>query len=63
MLREGDRVLLRVLMLFIVALIAGCSGGEPVLAVQRETYWSIPARQIETSVVLADARWMKAQQT
>jgi len=22
-------------------------------------YWSIPARQIETSVVLADARWMK----
>jgi len=25
------------------------------------TYWSIPARQIETSVVLADRRWMKAQ--
>ena len=25
------------------------------------TYWSIPARQIETSVVLADARWMEAQ--
>ena len=24
-------------------------------------YWSIPARQIETSVVLADARWMEAQ--
>lgn len=24
-------------------------------------YWSIPARQIETSVVLADRRWMKAQ--
>jgi N-acetylglutamate synthase-like GNAT family acetyltransferase len=23
-------------------------------------YWSIPARQVETSVVLADARWMKA---
>jgi hypothetical protein len=22
-------------------------------------YWSIPERQIETSVVLADARWMK----
>jgi N-acetylglutamate synthase-like GNAT family acetyltransferase len=22
-------------------------------------YWSIPARQMETSVVLADARWMK----
>lgn len=22
-----------------------------------ETYWSIPARQVETSVVLADARW------
>jgi hypothetical protein len=21
------------------------------------TYWSIPARQVETSVVLADARW------
>jgi N-acetylglutamate synthase-like GNAT family acetyltransferase len=26
------------------------------------TYWSIPERQIETSVVLADARWMEAQQ-
>jgi N-acetylglutamate synthase-like GNAT family acetyltransferase len=26
------------------------------------TYWSIPARQIETSVVLADERWMAAQQ-
>jgi N-acetylglutamate synthase-like GNAT family acetyltransferase len=25
------------------------------------TYWSIPARQIETSVVLADARWMGAR--
>jgi GNAT superfamily N-acetyltransferase len=25
-------------------------------------YWSIPARQIETSVVLADERWMKSQQ-
>jgi N-acetylglutamate synthase-like GNAT family acetyltransferase len=25
------------------------------------TYWSIPARQIETSVVLADGRWMKAK--
>ncbi|MDO8787976.1 MAG: GNAT family N-acetyltransferase [Sulfuritalea sp.] len=25
-------------------------------------YWSIPARQVETSVVLADARWAKAQQ-
>lgn len=25
-------------------------------------YWSIPARQIETSVVLADERWMKAQE-
>ena len=25
------------------------------------TYWSIPARQIETSVVLADGRWTKAQ--
>jgi len=24
-------------------------------------YWSIPLRQIETSVVLADGRWMKAQ--
>ncbi|MGH8709395.1 MAG: hypothetical protein ACREVD_15215 [Burkholderiales bacterium] len=22
-------------------------------------YWSIPARQIETSVVLADARWLR----
>jgi N-acetylglutamate synthase-like GNAT family acetyltransferase len=26
------------------------------------TYWSIPARQIETSVVLADARWMETRQ-
>ena len=26
------------------------------------TYWSIPERQIETSVVLADARWVEAQQ-
>jgi GNAT superfamily N-acetyltransferase len=26
------------------------------------TYWSIPARQIETSVVLADGRWMQARQ-
>jgi GNAT superfamily N-acetyltransferase len=26
------------------------------------TYWSIPARQIETSVVLADGRWMEAEQ-
>jgi N-acetylglutamate synthase-like GNAT family acetyltransferase len=25
------------------------------------TYWSIPARQIETSVVLAHGRWMEAQ--
>jgi len=25
-------------------------------------YWSIPARQVETSVVLADERWMEAQQ-
>ena len=25
------------------------------------TYWSIPKRQIETSVVLADGRWMKGQ--
>lgn len=24
------------------------------------TYWSIPARQIDTSVVLADGRWMEA---
>ena len=23
-------------------------------------YWSIPARQVETSVVLADGRWMEA---
>jgi hypothetical protein len=22
------------------------------------TYWSIPPRQVETSVVLADARWL-----
>src|ERR671934_481963 len=24
-------------------------------------YWSIPARQVETSVVLADRRWLEAQ--
>jgi len=24
-------------------------------------YWSVPARQVETSIVLADRRWMKAQ--
>lgn len=27
------------------------------------TYWSIPPRQIETSVVLADGRWMEAHLT
>jgi len=26
-----------------------------------QTYWSVPARQVETSVVLADRRWKKAQ--
>ena len=26
-----------------------------------QTYWSIPARQVETSVVLADRRWIDAQ--
>jgi N-acetylglutamate synthase-like GNAT family acetyltransferase len=26
-----------------------------------QRYWSIPARQVETSVVLADRRWMEAQ--
>jgi GNAT superfamily N-acetyltransferase len=26
------------------------------------TYWSIPARQIETSVVLADRRWMQRRE-
>jgi N-acetylglutamate synthase-like GNAT family acetyltransferase len=26
------------------------------------TYWSIPERQIETSVVLADRRWMESRQ-
>jgi len=26
-----------------------------------QTYWSIPARQVETSVVLADRRWLDAQ--
>jgi hypothetical protein len=25
------------------------------------TYWSIPPRQIETSVVLADRRWMETR--
>jgi len=27
-----------------------------------KTYWSIPARQIETSVVLANGRWMELQE-
>jgi GNAT superfamily N-acetyltransferase len=27
------------------------------------TYWSVPERQMETSVVLADERWMKARQS
>ena len=27
-----------------------------------QKYWSIPVRQIETSVVLADRRWMESQQ-
>ena len=27
-----------------------------------QRYWSIPVRQIETSVVLADRRWMESQQ-
>ena len=27
-----------------------------------QDYWSIPARQIETSVVLADARWFEGRQ-
>jgi GNAT superfamily N-acetyltransferase len=26
-----------------------------------QTYWSIPPRQVETSVVLADGRWMQAR--
>jgi GNAT superfamily N-acetyltransferase len=26
------------------------------------SYWSIPARQVETSVVLADRRWMERHQ-
>ena len=26
------------------------------------TYWSIPERQIETSIVLADARWRGTQE-
>ncbi len=26
-----------------------------------KTYWSIPARQIETSVVLANGRWVQSQ--
>jgi N-acetylglutamate synthase-like GNAT family acetyltransferase len=26
------------------------------------TYWSIPARQVETSVVLADGRWIRARE-
>jgi GNAT superfamily N-acetyltransferase len=27
------------------------------------TYWSIPARQIETSVVLADGRWTRTRES
>ncbi len=27
-----------------------------------QKYWSIPARQVDTSVVLADGRWLEAQQ-
>jgi GNAT superfamily N-acetyltransferase len=27
-----------------------------------KTYWSIPARQLETSVVLANGRWMESQE-
>ena len=27
------------------------------------TYWSIPERQIETSVVLADGRWTEARRS
>jgi N-acetylglutamate synthase-like GNAT family acetyltransferase len=27
-----------------------------------KTYWSIPARQVETSVVLANGRWMESQE-
>ncbi|HEX9085302.1 MAG TPA: GNAT family N-acetyltransferase [Gemmatimonadaceae bacterium] len=27
-----------------------------------QKYWSIPVRQVETSVVLADRRWMESQQ-
>jgi hypothetical protein len=27
-----------------------------------KTYWSIPPRQIETSVVLANGRWMESQE-
>jgi GNAT superfamily N-acetyltransferase len=27
------------------------------------TYWSIPERQIETSVVLADSRWLQSQES
>ena len=38
-------------------------GGFTVVPAQEKdrllrTYWSIPARQIETSVVLADGRWV-----
>ena len=28
-----------------------------------KTYWSIPERQIETSIVLADARWRRTRET
>lgn len=41
-LRPGDRVLLKVLMLLMALLLAGCGGSEPVLAVKKESYWSMP---------------------
>jgi N-acetylglutamate synthase-like GNAT family acetyltransferase len=34
---------------------------DPVKDRLLQTYWSIPARQVETSVVLADRRWIDAQ--
>ena len=43
-LRPGDRVLLKVLLLFIVALVAGCGDGTTtILPVKNESVWSMPS--------------------
>lgn len=41
-LRPGDRVLLKVLMLFLVVLLVGCSGSDTTLYVKKESVWNMP---------------------